>query len=270
MPGKAQTSFASAIVTAASMVAVLFFVKGVETLFHLPLEQFGIIPRTVRGLLGIFFSPLLHGNMHHLLANSVPLFVLLVLLLSNPKYHPYIALSFIWIASGLGTWLIGRGDAVLLRHPPDGHTIRSQPLRLSHDRIGQAVRSREIGRDARPLGCRVGRQQLGCYAQDSTAGGVPLTLRNMVRTLDALIPCGPRSGHGCGITCIGAGSGCLGLSCHRDIAYCPLCGAPPFACTCYCDGCIDSPPSRPWIQEPTFEDAAANGNGPRESKTETP
>ena len=119
-----------------------------------------------------------------------------------------------------------------------------------------------------PLGCRVGRQQLGCYAQDSTAGGVPLTLRNMVRTLDALIPCGPRSGHGCGFACIGAGSGCLGLSCHRDIAYCPLCGAPPFACTCYCGGCVDSPPSRPWIQEPTFEDEAANGNGPRESKTD--
>jgi membrane associated rhomboid family serine protease len=50
--------------------------------------------------------------MHHLLANSVPLFVLLVLLLSNPKYHPYGTLAFIWLVSGVGTWLIGRGGAV--------------------------------------------------------------------------------------------------------------------------------------------------------------
>jgi membrane associated rhomboid family serine protease len=94
------------------MVAVLFLIKGIEILLHLPLEQFGIIPRTLRGLEGIVFSPLLHGNMHHLLANSVPLFVLLVILLSNPNYHPYRTLTLIWIASGAGTWLIGRGGSI--------------------------------------------------------------------------------------------------------------------------------------------------------------
>lgn len=112
MPGKSHSPFAHAVVTSAAMVATLFLVKGIEVVLHLPLEQFGIVPRTVRGLLGIVFSPLLHGNMHHLLANSVPLFVLLVLLLSNPKYHPYRALGLIWLASGAGTWLIGRGGAV--------------------------------------------------------------------------------------------------------------------------------------------------------------
>jgi membrane associated rhomboid family serine protease len=112
MPQKSQTSFAHAVMTSTAMVASLFLVKGIEVLFRLPLEQFGIVPRTVRGLVGILFSPLLHGNMHHLLANSVPLFVLLILLLSNPKYHPYRALALIWIASGAGTWLIGRGGAV--------------------------------------------------------------------------------------------------------------------------------------------------------------
>lgn len=94
------------------LIAVLFLVKAAEVLFHLPLERFGIVPRTVKGLEGIVFSPFLHGNWHHLVANSVPLFALLVLLLSNPKYQPYRTLGLIWIASGLGTWLIGRGGAV--------------------------------------------------------------------------------------------------------------------------------------------------------------
>jgi membrane associated rhomboid family serine protease len=112
MPGKAPSSFARAVMISAMTIALLFLVKGIELAFHLSLEQLGIAPRTTRGLVGIVFSPLLHANMHHLLANSVPLFVLLVLLLSNPKYHPYQALTFIWLASGLGTWLIGRGGSV--------------------------------------------------------------------------------------------------------------------------------------------------------------
>ena len=78
-----------------------------------------------------------------------------------------------------------------------------------------------------------GKPQHGAYAQNSTAGGVPFTLRNVIRTFDAIIPCGPRSGHGCGFCCIGAGSGCMGVHCNRDIMYCPQCGAPPFSCNCY-------------------------------------
>jgi len=112
MPGKPRSTFAEAVLTSAAFVALLFLIKGVEVFFHFPLEQFGIVPRTVRGLEGILFSPLLHANMHHLVANSIPLFVLLVLLLSNPKYHPARTLTLIWLASGFGTWLIGRGGAV--------------------------------------------------------------------------------------------------------------------------------------------------------------
>ena len=112
MPPKTSSRFAQAVLASAGAVAILFLVKGIELVFRLPVQQFGIVPRTVPGLVGIACSPLLHGNMHHLLANSVPLFVLLVVLLSNPKYHPYRTVAFIWIASGLGTWLIGRGGAV--------------------------------------------------------------------------------------------------------------------------------------------------------------
>lgn len=93
-------------------IAILFLVEGVASLFRLPLQQFGIVPRTEAGLPGILFAPLLHANWRHLLSNAAPLFVLLVLLLSNRAYRPYATLAWIWGASGLGTWLIGRGNAV--------------------------------------------------------------------------------------------------------------------------------------------------------------
>jgi membrane associated rhomboid family serine protease len=112
MPAKRQPKFAGAVVTSLMMVGVLFLVFGVEIVFRLSLNQYGIVPRTPTGLLGIIFSPLLHANLHHLVANAIPLLVLLATLLSNRNYHPYRTLALVWVASGLGTWLIGRGHAV--------------------------------------------------------------------------------------------------------------------------------------------------------------
>jgi membrane associated rhomboid family serine protease len=101
VPANTKSSFGRAVLLSSVFVGILFLVMGAEALLGLHWERFGIAPRTAHGLIGIIASPLLHGNMHHLLANSVPLFVLLVLLLSNAAYHPLDALSFIWIASGL-------------------------------------------------------------------------------------------------------------------------------------------------------------------------
>jgi len=74
------------------------------------LSGFGILPRTPHGLIGIVFSPLLHANLAHLVANSIPLLVLLTLLFWDRKYHPGTTLTIIWLISGLGTWLIGRNE----------------------------------------------------------------------------------------------------------------------------------------------------------------
>jgi membrane associated rhomboid family serine protease len=112
MAANARSDFARAVLISTLFIGLLFLVRGMDVLLNLHFERFGIVPRTVSGLVGIFFSPLLHGNMHHLLANSVPLFVLSVILLSNSKYHPYASLLFIWVVSGLGTWLIGRRNSV--------------------------------------------------------------------------------------------------------------------------------------------------------------
>ena len=44
------------------------------------LEQFGVVPRTLGGLAGIPAMPFLHYSLKHILSNTVPLFVLVVLL----------------------------------------------------------------------------------------------------------------------------------------------------------------------------------------------
>jgi membrane associated rhomboid family serine protease len=114
MPAQFSFSLLAAVEISLAMVGLLFVVRAAEAVLHLPLNQFGIVPRTAAGLVGILFSPLLHANLDHLLANAIPLFILLVLLLTNRDYHPVRTLALIWLASGLGTWLIGRGHAVHL------------------------------------------------------------------------------------------------------------------------------------------------------------
>lgn len=72
----------------------------------------GILPRTVAGLTGVIFAPLLHGSWQHLLVNTGPLLVLLALLFMHSQYRPWHSLAALWLFSGLGTWLIGRGDTL--------------------------------------------------------------------------------------------------------------------------------------------------------------
>ncbi len=107
-------TFQGAVQTSALMVSVLFLVEFSDVILqrerHLTLAGFGIVPRTVRGLAGIAFSPLLHASPTHLLANALPLFVLLVLLFWDRHYYPVLTLTSIWLFSGLGTWLIGRSS----------------------------------------------------------------------------------------------------------------------------------------------------------------
>jgi membrane associated rhomboid family serine protease len=107
-----QHSLVGAVEISAIMVGTMILIKVVEWAFHLSFAGFGIAPRTKFGAFGIVFSPLLHANTAHLLANSIPLFLLLILLFWDRHYHPYWTLGLIWIGSGLGTWVIGRGGAV--------------------------------------------------------------------------------------------------------------------------------------------------------------
>jgi membrane associated rhomboid family serine protease len=111
-----QERLADAAQTSARLVGSLFVLEVVDALTGHWLDQFGIVPRTVGGLIGVLLSPLLHANWTHLLANALPLFVLLMLLHLDCHYRPRLTLGFIWIVSGLGTWLIGRGEH-------DGHAL---------------------------------------------------------------------------------------------------------------------------------------------------
>ena len=76
------------------------------------LVNYGMVPRTVRGLIGILTMPFLHDGLDHLLGNTVPLAVLLFMLATSRSNARRIVLGLI-VLSGIFTWLIGISSPVV-------------------------------------------------------------------------------------------------------------------------------------------------------------
>ena len=104
-----KRSFLDAVELSATIVLIIFGIYYVNRFMGGVLNSFGIWPRTLWGLVGVLFSPLLHYSEAHLTTNAVSLFILLIILFLHREYRPDLAFLSIWILSGAGTWLIARG-----------------------------------------------------------------------------------------------------------------------------------------------------------------
>src|ERR1043165_6658283 len=98
----------AALEISASIVLVMFGIFFLDVFLRGRLSVFGVYPRTLWGLPGILFSPLLHHSLAHVTANGTSLFILLWILFSHREYEGDQTLISIWLLSGLGTWIIGR------------------------------------------------------------------------------------------------------------------------------------------------------------------
>ncbi|WP_273838775.1 rhomboid family intramembrane serine protease [Providencia rettgeri] len=91
-----------------ALVAILVGIQLINSLTAGGLIPFGIIPRTVNGLVGILFAPFIHGSWDHLLSNLPPLIILSALLLHRTIKFYLVASLFIIVVGGLLVWLVGR------------------------------------------------------------------------------------------------------------------------------------------------------------------
>ena len=90
-----------------AFVGLIWIVFIVGSILPLRLETYGITPRTWDGLIGIPAAPFLHASFSHLLANTVPLTVLL-LLLAGSKANSWKIVVYIVLLGGAGLWMFGR------------------------------------------------------------------------------------------------------------------------------------------------------------------
>lgn len=97
---------------------LLILIWGTFMLQQIGLGKFncyGIVPRNIIGLRGIFLSPLFHSGWKHIINNSIPLTVLSFFAVLFYQRTAYFVIIFGWLFSGLLVWLFGNllpGDRV--------------------------------------------------------------------------------------------------------------------------------------------------------------
>jgi membrane associated rhomboid family serine protease len=94
----------SALVTILSFTAVLWVVELYDQVTGEWLDADGIVPRSVDGLEGIVWAPLLHAGWPHLIANTLPFMVFGFLVLANGFGRFVLVTAVIWVIAGLGVW----------------------------------------------------------------------------------------------------------------------------------------------------------------------
>ena len=81
-----------------------------DTHYNLNLHQYGLKPRTLNGLIGIFTMPLLHGDIGHISSNTFPLLILGTLLFYFYKEIALKVFFIIYFACGILVWLMASMD----------------------------------------------------------------------------------------------------------------------------------------------------------------
>jgi membrane associated rhomboid family serine protease len=106
---RAHANFRLAVTLALAFVALAWLLQLANWALDLP--PLGVRPRTLAGLAGILFAPVSHAGFEHLIANTLPLVVLLTAMLHLYPHSTPIVLPSLYLAPGLAVWALGR-DAV--------------------------------------------------------------------------------------------------------------------------------------------------------------
>lgn len=100
--------YRTSIVAPLRLVFLMWLLYSAQDYFNIDLGFLGVLPRTFKGLLGVFTAPLIHGNVTHLISNTFP-----VLFLGVTVYYFYNKIaSRVFLQSYFFTnilvWIFGR------------------------------------------------------------------------------------------------------------------------------------------------------------------
>ncbi len=90
-----------------TFLLAMWLVYLVELAIPADLTQFGLLPRSLRGLLGIVTAPFLHGGLGHLIGNTIPLAILMSLTIAS-RHRAWLVILAVIVISGCILWIVGR------------------------------------------------------------------------------------------------------------------------------------------------------------------
>lgn len=114
MFGKAQPPVGATHSIRDEIHGVLIFLAAIWAVFLISLvfpslDNLGVEPRTVHGLVGVAMMPFLHADFTHIMGNTVPLLILLMLL-AGSRARSWLVVLAIIVLGGLLLWACGRSE----------------------------------------------------------------------------------------------------------------------------------------------------------------
>jgi len=97
-----------------ALVGLMWLSEVVDTAMHGALDQYGIISREPRGLIGIVTAPFLHLGFGHLISNTLPLVTLGALIAISGAARLFQVTAMVVVIGGLGTWLISPPNTITI------------------------------------------------------------------------------------------------------------------------------------------------------------
>lgn len=104
--------WARPMVVVGLLAAVMWLVEIIDLIPGTNLDQWGIQPRELAGLVGIVTMPFLHDGFGHLIGNTIPFLVLGAIIALGGATRVLLTTGIIILVAGLGTWLIGPAHTV--------------------------------------------------------------------------------------------------------------------------------------------------------------
>lgn len=100
--------FIYSLVFPAFFLLLIWAVKVFEVGMELSFAGGGVYPRNLKGLQGILFSPLIHGDWKHLIDNSLPMFFLSLAVFYFYRDIAYKIWFLMYFIAGVLLWSFGR------------------------------------------------------------------------------------------------------------------------------------------------------------------
>ena len=108
----AERNFLSVIQFPSYLVLSLWVIHLIKISGAIYMGNYGLLPREFSGFIGIFTAPFIHGSLEHLVSNSVPLFVMTLIIVFFYRRIAYQSMLLIYFLTGLAVWSFARGNVI--------------------------------------------------------------------------------------------------------------------------------------------------------------
>lgn len=107
----AQSSWFGSSIIPFRLVFLMWAAYYVEFFYGWPLSYFGIIPRSLTGVVGILTGPMLHASLNHLISNTIPLLFLGTILFFFYERIGATVFFRAYFWTNILVWLFGRQES---------------------------------------------------------------------------------------------------------------------------------------------------------------